>query len=270
MSSWKYRQIFNLVSKTALALFLFATCHINVSHAATAFVQSIGFSEFDTVATVPVTFSSNTTAGNLIAGYVSWASNTINLNSVTGCGNTYSLVNNPTSVPNTYRAAGFYAENITGGACTVTANFSGGVANRTIIVHEVSGAATASSLDGNALLGQTDPGLGANAVTSGSIITTANGDYIFGATSDLGGGWQTTAGTGFTGRELPATIYASEDKIQASAGSIAATFNAGSAFADHGTLIMAFKPAAAAARRMRLFEGYRIKLLNGKIIQYPN
>jgi len=218
--------------------------------AATAFVQSASISEFSSGITDAVTFTRNAKAGNLIAVYVAWTNTTDSLSSVTdSLGNTYTLVQNPTTLGTQGRAAGAYSKNILGGPCTVTATFSpGAFSARTIIVREISGADSDFPLDGSAAQGQTNPGTGTDAVTSGAITTTANGDYIFAATTDQGQASTLNPGTGFTGGATFTFPVGgrSEDQIQSAAGSITATFtNTDSAFADFVTLIMAFKPSAS-------------------------
>ncbi len=95
--------------------------------AATAFVQSASISEFSSGTTDAVTFTRNAKAGNLIAVYVAWTNTTDSLSSVTdSLGNTYTLVQNPTTLGTQGRAAGAYSKNILGGPCTVTATFSPG------------------------------------------------------------------------------------------------------------------------------------------------
>jgi hypothetical protein len=198
------------------------------SFAAPAFVQSCDFgSDGTTSATTTCTFGSNTTAGNALVGMYTindGANNTIT--SISGCGNTYSR---PETVQaNTDTTTWFYAENIAGGACTVTVS-AGTWGYRTLIVHEVSGVLTSGALDvsvSQALAA----GTGANAATSGTDTTTVNGDYIFGAVHIANTLTMTVSpGTGFTGRvtgvggaDIPP--YRSEDQIQSTAGSIAATF----------------------------------------------
>ena len=217
--------------------------------AATALVQSASISEFSSDTTDAVTFTRSVKAGNLIAVYVAWTNTTDTLSSVTdSLGNTYTLVQNPTSW-GYGRAAGAYAKNILGGACAVTATFSpGAFSARTIIVREISGADAFSPLDGSAAQGQTNPGIGIDTVTSGAITTTANGDYIFAATTDQGQASTLNPGTGFTGGASFTSPVGgrSEDQIQSAAGSIAATFtNASSAFANFMTLMIVFKPSVS-------------------------
>lgn len=232
--------------KTLLACCL-ALLAASPASAATAFVQSKAFNGFSGT-DVAATFDANVTAGNLICGYVmwGWSGAQPTLDSVTdSLGNTYTLLHNPTNAtPGAlkFAAAMFYAKNISGGADTVTATFSGSVSPRRIVIHEVSGADTTAPLDVSAMLAQSDPGTGTDAVTSGSVTTTASGDYIFGATADVSQGTTPVAGTGFTSRE-GANVMRSEDQIQASAGSIAATFTGSNSIADYISGIMTFKPA---------------------------
>ncbi len=89
------------------------------------------------------------------------------------------------------------------------------------------------------------------AVTTNSNTTTTNGDLIFGAfDNDSGGASTVTAGTGFTiegsATVLNAQDFTTEDKIQTTAGSIAATETWGTA-RSNGEAMVAFKPASSAA-----------------------
>jgi hypothetical protein len=216
---------------------------------AIAFVQSASVSRFSSGPADAVTFTYDVKAGDLIAVYVAWTNTTDALISVTdNLGNPYTLVQNPPTSGPQARVAGAYAKNIRGGECTVTVAFSpGSFAARTIIVHEISGADPWFPLDGSAARGQIDPGTGANAVTSGAITTTTNGDYIFGGTTDQGHASTLLAGSGFAGQDsfrYPVGRM-SEGQIQSTAGPIAVTFtNTDATFADFVTLMMAIKPAA--------------------------
>jgi len=198
-------------------------------------------------------FGSNVTAGNLICGWIQWDSITITLNSVTdSLGNTYTLKNNPTANTTlSKRAAGFYAENISGGACTLTFTFSSAVTS-TQELHEASGVATSASFDVSAAQGQDSPGTGANAVTSTAATTTVNGCYIFGCAGEFSIGGPVNVGTSVAFVDAGTTFNApggqqrGEYYIQPSAGSIAATFTIPS---DGYTiaLMMAFKPPGGGA-----------------------
>jgi hypothetical protein len=232
-----------------LAVVLVA-CWIPAGRAQTAFVQSARVSQFSSGVTNTVSFTANVTAGNLIAVAIAWTSADTLVSVTDNLGNGYELVQNPTTLGTYGRAAGAYAKNIAGGACTVTVTFSpGAFSSRTIIVHEISGADPFSPLDASAGRGQMDPGPGVDAVRSGAIATTADGDYIFGMTADQGHASTLFPGAQFTSREqfmFPVGVH-SVDYIQPSAGPIEATFtNATSLFADFVTLIMAFKPVESA------------------------
>jgi hypothetical protein len=116
-----------------------------------------------------------------------------------------------------------------------------------IIVHEISGVNASAPLDGQKMNVQNSPGGGTNAITSTSITTTANGDYIVGFTFDDSANqadWN--AGTGYAKREdlqIVRYMTASEDRNQSLSGSAAATFTATAAgFGDFITGIMAFRP----------------------------
>jgi hypothetical protein len=209
--------------------------------------------------TITASFGSNVTAGNAIALWVMWirpiGTNTLTLTSVTGCwSGGASLVNNHTSGDQGRSALG-YVSNVTGGACTITATFNASMNSNydvTIIAHEVSGIATTDPYDGSTIQTQDSPGTGANALTSGNIITTSNGDYIFAATGDTGYSSTATAGTNYTGRVSGDDGTRSEDRIQAAAGSIAGTFTTSDGFAIFLTGVLALKAASSSGTAQSL------------------
>lgn len=224
---------------------------------------------------VSVSFSSNVTAGNVIALAASWYSTTATLNSVTddcntgGTSNSYTLVNNP-SRWNDNSAAMAYAVIGKSGSCTVTATFSASVIS-SVIVHEISGVNTSSPIDKNQINTQAypGPGIGTDALTSGSVETTINGDYIFGFSAESGDhSTAFTAGAGFTSRKTTTQAnvkMASEDRnLQYMYGPVAATFTTDKINVGYATGIMAFKPAnaesegGAGARIIRL-KGIKLK-----------
>lgn len=211
----------------------------------TAFVQSKNNIAFGATS-VSATFDSSVTAGNLIVAVVSINNTSETINSTTDTqSNSYTPLDNPTDDSgNGQRAAAFYAENVTGGSVTVTANFSASVVG-IIAIHEISGADITSPEDGHAAQAQTNPGTGTDAVTSGDITPSADGAYIFGATFVSGGSTTPTIGTNFALREQNAFRVTTEDLIQGSAGAIAATFTTTGAIDDFITFIVAFKPPAA-------------------------
>ena len=211
-----------------------------------AFVQGKDITD-DTVGQNPtLAFTSNLTAGNLFVGFVTWKSSTVTLDSITDTlGHTITLVNNPTATNGgNYRSALFYAKNISGGADTLTFNFSASTTTNGL-VHEVSGLDTIAPLDQSAIVDQTAPGTGTDAVTTGNVTTTTDGQYIFGC-SQNDNGIDMSAGTGFTERVAQADELTSEDKIQTSADAVAATWTAVGTGGFWGHGIATFKAAAAA------------------------
>lgn len=218
---------------------------------ATAHVQS--YSNTATSNASPTfTFTSNVTAGNLIAGHVAWDSTSATLNSITdGLGNTYTRVDNPTTGV-VMRACMFYAMNITGGACTVTFNFSVAVVSL-VSMQEVSGCATTNALDVHAIQAQSNLASGTDVASSTAATTTQSGDYIFGGIADIvqGGAW--TAGTGYTrdaaGHAEPGNGSTASEYLanQGSAGSTTVTFSTAVTGMYPITGIMAFKAAGGAS-----------------------
>jgi hypothetical protein len=92
------------------------------------------------------------------------------------------------------------------------------------LIHEYQGVASVNPLDvvaKNLAAGTTAP----NGVTSTAAVTTASGDLIFGAVvDDTGLGTTITPGTGFMQRvTVSSQDMATEDLVQVTAGSIAAT-----------------------------------------------
>lgn len=190
------------------------------------------------------TLAVSATTGNALVGAVHWASGTVTLNSVSDGTNTYTLKDNPTdNGDGPYRAAHFYAYNITGGSLTIVCTFSGAVTSWAV-VHQVSGIMTASDpYDGSIFNPQTNPGAGTDLLISTTITTSANGDYIFGSHADYSG-TTVNAGTGFTARN--GTLdRVSESLIQSTAGNIQTTFSPTDPFGAHLTGIVALKAAAS-------------------------
>jgi len=208
------------------------------SWAATAYVQRAH--NFASGTTVSSVMGSNVTAASTVVVAIGWFSNSITLNSVTICGTTATLYNNPTTL--FLRMALAKLDNVSSGACTITANFSASVL-AFVTAHEVSGTDTTDSNDGTVANTQASPGSSTDAVTSTAVTTTVNGDYIFGASFGTNVGSTINAGTGFTIREQDAAGFSTEDQIQSSSGSIAATFTNTNVGESNITMVMALKPS---------------------------
>lgn len=136
--------------------------------------------------------AANHTTGNLITVQVIWSSAAGTLNSIADtAGNTYTRDASSKIDTGSDNAETFHAENATGNAANVvTATFSTGVTFRRIMVHQYSGAATASALDqvgiGSASATQT--------VTSASFTTTQADEVIVSAAgSSVGETWDAGA-----------------------------------------------------------------------------
>ena len=111
----------------------------------------------------------------------------------------------------------------------MTATFSASVPYRRLAVHEYSGVATESPLDGvasNLATGTTVT----DGVTSTAALTTHDGDLLFGAVMDDANVTTIAAGTGFLPRQrLNNADLVTEDRVQAVAGPVAATYTFGAA-----------------------------------------
>jgi len=175
--------------------------------------------------TVPVTFSSTQTAGNLNVVVVGWNDTTAAVSSVTdSLGNVYTLAVGPTknfgSAGLTITQSIYYAKNIAGavaGANTVTVRFTVAAAYADIRILEYSGLDRVTPID------VTAAAIGTNAATNSGAATTTNAnDLIFGANTVA---VTTTApGAGFTKRMITVPdADIAEDQVVTTAGSYSAT-----------------------------------------------
>ena len=216
---------------------------------AAAYVQSNSGTVFSGT-TIAVAYSSNVTAGGLLVCHI-YANHGIS-SVADSRSQTYSASTNVTDGA-TYSLATFYFPNTTGGACTITCTFAGAVTYASMQVAEYSGVATSLPLDQTTSNNQTTPGTATDAITSGSVTTTTDGQLIVGWTTALTGGVGTvTAGTNYTARTNIFGDTVDEDRVQTSAGSIAATFTTTSATSNYITIISTFKAATASQSLLTL------------------
>lgn len=214
------------------------------------FVQSAHNSTGSSVGLLTATFGATVANNGLVRGFVSWdnADLTFLTTIVDDKGNSYTIVDKVADVGQGRAAASFYKEGITNAPTVITVNLDPvnfKTAPITICIAEESGIATASALDGHAGQQQTNPGTGADAISSGNATTTANGNLVCSAVVS-GNVTNTVKGTGFTDRESDTAVGTKmkcEDLTQSSAGAIPGTWtdtvNGG---ADtYITLTMAFK-----------------------------
>lgn len=216
-----------------------------------AHVQSGAAGQGASAASISVTISA-VGSGNLLAGAAFLGTTLVSdFTSITdNQGNTYTIVDKQLGVSVHRVLVTFYCANVTNAPTIITANFANTPVDIGIFVEEYSGVATSSPLDGHAIQAVNGPGLGTDAVSSGSITTTLGGDLIYGVGADLNGSATLVQGTGFTSRTLndstTSAFITTEDLIQVSAGAIAATFTFGIGNNDDEiAAVMAFKAPVA-------------------------
>ena len=195
-----------------------------------------------TVTSSTLAFAANNTAGNWI-GVAIRAGRTGQAFVVSDSrGNTYRSAvqfNVTVDTPAGDTLAIFYAENVSGGANTITVSQSTSTTLRFAIL-EYRGIATSNSLD-RAIAAQGT----STAPDSGTVTTTAAGDLLLGAIVTANGA-SPTAGSGYTAEDrvpaAPGTKLFIEDRIQATAGTAAA--NASLSASDRwASALTAFKAA---------------------------
>lgn len=212
-----------------------------------AHVQNAG-SVLDTSSTIITqAFSTSVTGGNLIVAAISW--DTASSTTVTcsdNQSNTYVTVTNTNDTSNSQALAICYAINVAGGATTVTATFGAASVTKRIAVHEYSGVTTVSPVD----VSSTNVANNTTAVdnvTSNAATTTVAGDLLFGAVMETApGGATITAGTGYTQRRVVTGELATQDRIQAAAGSVASTQTFSTNGLRYVAQMVAFKAAGTA------------------------
>jgi len=186
-------------------------------------------------------FPSSNTAGNFIAVVIR-AGKTGQLFTVTDSRlNTYRKAIQLNETIDSTTLGIFYAENIAGGANTITVSDTISGTMRFAIL-EYSGVAMANSLDGVAVGAQ---GTGASP-NSGIVTTTASGDLVLAGISTADAA-NFTAGSGYLPRDFvpaePNTKLLVEDRIQPVAGNISANASLG-ASDNWGATAVAFKSGA--------------------------
>ncbi|HSX00646.1 MAG TPA: fibronectin type III domain-containing protein, partial [Candidatus Saccharimonas sp.] len=209
-----------------------------------SFVQTANVVPAGNANTIVKAFTSPNTAGNLIVAAATWdgSSSQGSFTCTDSLANTYATAATQLDTANGQWLGVCYAANVKSGANTVTARLSASRPFRRMVISEYAGVATTSPLDvtaKQAAAGTT----AANAITSTAATTTAAGDLIFGAVMDTTSTTTIAAGTGFTQRGFTNNKdLATQDMIQASAGSVASTQTFGAAH-RYDAIMVAFKPA---------------------------
>jgi hypothetical protein len=163
-------------------------------------------------------------ANHAVCGQAAYSAAGNQISSITDDkGNGYTILQSVTVGAN-QRTTLFCLFGINNGPSAITVNFGSNVNYAQVIWDEYS---NVTGTDGFTGQGQSNPGTGTDAVTSGNITTTIAGDTIWGSTIITTGGTLPTKGTGFTLRTQDVAGnwgLTTEDKVQASAGSVAATY----------------------------------------------
>ncbi|HMH95641.1 MAG TPA: hypothetical protein VK577_03560 [Bradyrhizobium sp.] len=202
-------------------------------------------------ASLGVTLGAAVGSGNSVCGWVSWGQNgTTNLSSVTDDkGNTYTISDRLADAVNAQAGAMFFLGNITNAPTVITANFSPSQSFLQIGADEYSGVlAATNSSDGHHVAAAVQTGSTAtDFLSSGNFTTAVNGDLIYGVTIDTSNATLASTGTGYTQRQtnINQVDTTSEDKVQSTAGSVAATFTTSNAGSRYITFAVAIQPAAA-------------------------
>jgi hypothetical protein len=166
-------------------------------------------------------------------------------------GNTYRRAVQLNDTAGATTVALFYAENIAGGANTVTVSNTSRRSTLLFTILEYAGVATLNSLDGAAA----SQGYGTTP-NSGPATATANGDLIVGVISS-GVPVTFVAGSGYAIRNrvpaAPNTRLIVEDRLQATAGPVSATATTSTA-TNWGAILAAFRASGGGVMQMVTFK----------------
>lgn len=205
-------------------LIVFLAFSLHVAAQTPTHIQTNSVSIGSSTNTISVTFSSPSTATDLIVVHVTWDKQNRDITSVTDGSNTYHLVAGSTmnfgQGAHKYRSALYYAYNIiaTPAPLTITATLNNNDQNfAEIYASEYANVlATADPLDvTSTTAANTTP------ITSGAVTTTQGNELIYGVS--IGASSTISGGSGFTVRSTAQSNIV-EDEIGTTAGSYSATF----------------------------------------------
>lgn len=200
-----------------------------------------------TGSTAPATLATPVASGNMIIGWLAWNDVYSTLSTITDDkGNSYSILQNIFSTA-IYSCTFviFTALNLTNGPTTITATFTASIKYPQIGIDEYQGISTIDTSRIN--VQESSLGTTVDAINSGSITTTVANELVWGVATSGDGVPVTLAGTGWTRRmtttDSSGYTPATEDRVLATPGPIAATFTSGSASNIKGWFsgIVAFK-----------------------------
>ncbi len=200
-----------------------------------SFVQAVASASSASPSSMSLSFPVNTLVGDLLLVAFDYASNVTPSSVTDSQGNVFTPVGNQLSTPGGALSQVYYAQNIKGGADTVTVTLTATSSYLEVYLSEYAGINPTNPIDAQAGASGT-----AGAVSSGNATTTAAGDIIYGFCV---GDWACTPGSGFAARStLDNNVIESE--VASTAGSYAAT---GSATNGWTMQMVALKPASVVA-----------------------
>lgn len=196
-----------------------------------AHVQS-GFGSMASSATTQTVTLAPVGAGDTVVGMIVWQGTTLPTSVTDDKGNAYTVIDSATS--GAYGLVTFWRMNITNGPSVITATWAASALYPQLAASEYT---NVKSLDGHNIQAfPFSPGGGTDALTSGNWVTTKAGDLIWGISFNPSDAAATVVGTGFTRRMIDSGNWClvGEDRTQASAGTVAATFTAGVSTNSYG------------------------------------
>jgi hypothetical protein len=202
--------------RVRLALLPVGLFLVSASAFAQTFVQATAGAAAGAASSFALPFPSNTKAGDLILIGFDFGSNAAFSSIMDSQGNVFTEVGIQLTSPGGSNSRLYYANNIKGGADTVTINLSSS-SYLEVYLTEYSGVNQAAPIDAQA--GATGP---AGAVSSGNATTTAAGDLIYGFCA---ADFSCSAASGFNARSTLNNNLI-EDTIAASPGAYAAAASA--------------------------------------------
>ncbi len=230
------------VTATAAGVSASASFNLTNSTAPLVPIKLVQQAQIDSMIDIPsqsLGFASANTAGNWIGVAIFGGQSDTHQFTVTDSnGNTYRRALTVGNTHDNITLGMYYAENINGGPNTVKVVPDNSGYLRVVIV-EYSGVATSNSLD------VTSAAQGSSiSPDSGTVVTTAGGDLLFGASASADA--EPFAGPGYNLEELvpaaPGTALTTEDQIQTVAGPASASLTFGSS-KDWTMGLAAFKRA---------------------------
>jgi hypothetical protein len=201
----------------------------------------------DGASTIAASFPAPIAQGDLVAVFVTYAGNTTVQTIADDAGNSYTKLEDIDDGGDTQKSATGYGVAVAAGATAITVTFADSKCCRLLIAHELHGVAASQPLDAHSSHEDDNAKASPDAVTSDSMTTSSDRDYIFAATSNASNedGEVISAGTGMQLRANPpvgdGNPTASEDLIQVTHGAFASTFTYSSSGAAL-TMQMAFRP----------------------------